>query len=283
MDILTAVAFIGGLSILLAGILALANARLKVYEDPRIDKVEELLPGANCGACGQPGCRAFAEDVIEGNSQPSGCPVGGPETAESVAHFLGVDPGSAVRKVARLMCAGSSEVAGHAAEYAGYTSCRAAATVAGGPKACNYGCIGLGDCEIVCDFNAIKMSPTGLPFVNASKCTSCNDCVEVCPKGLFELVPINQHLIVQCKSVLEGDEILEMCDVACTACTRCAADAPEGLINMEKNLPVINSSKLELETDIATLRCPTGAIKWVEEQQFREEIDLIELALNKSK
>ncbi|KAA3612046.1 MAG: RnfABCDGE type electron transport complex subunit B [Calditrichaeota bacterium] len=268
MNPLIAIAFIGGLSLILALILAIANSKLKVFEDPRIGKVEEMLPGANCGACGQPGCRAFAEDVIEGNSQPSACTVGGPDTATGVAKYLGIDPGSSIRKVARLLCAGGTDVAVKSADYAGFESCRGAAAVSGGPKACTYGCIGLADCEVVCDFDAIQMSPTGLPFVNASKCTACGDCVDVCPKNLFELIPINQHLLVQCKSALEGDEILEMCEVACTACTRCAADAPEGLIEMKNNLPVINPEKIKLETDIATLRCPTGAITWVEEQQF---------------
>ncbi len=268
MNPVIAIAFIGGLSLVLALILAIANSKLKVFEDPRIDKVEEMLPGANCGACSQPGCRAFAEDVIEGNSLPSACTVGGPETANIVAKFLGINPGSNVRKVARLLCAGGTDVAVNSADYSGFETCRAATAVSGGPKACTYGCLGLSDCEVVCDFDAIQMSPTGLPFVNATKCTACGDCVDVCPKNLFELIPINQNLIVQCKSILEGDEILEMCEVACTACTRCAADAPEGLIDMKNNLPVINPKKLKLETDIATLRCPTGAITWVKEQQF---------------
>ena len=270
MNPVVAISFIGGLSLVLALILAIANSKLKVAEDPRIDKIEDMLPGANCGACGQPGCRAFAEDVIQGNSQPSACTVGGPGTANSVAKYLGIDPGSSIRKIARLLCAGGTDVAVKSADYSGFESCRGAAAVSGGPKACTYGCIGLADCEIVCDFDAITMSPTGLPFVNATKCTACGDCVDVCPKNLFELIPINQNLIVQCKSVLEGDEILEMCEVACTACTRCAADAPEGLIEMHNNLPVINSTKLKLQTEIATLRCPTGAIVWIKEQQFAD-------------
>jgi RnfABCDGE-type electron transport complex B subunit len=269
MSPLIAIAFIGGLSLTLAIILAIANSKLKVFEDPRIDTVEEMLPGANCGACGQPGCRAFAEDVIAGRSQPSACSVGGPETAEQVASFLGIDPGSAVRKVARLLCAGGTDKAVKAAEYAGFESCRAAAAVTGGPKACSYGCIGLADCEEVCDFDAIKMMPNGLPFVNATKCTACGDCVDICPKDLFELMPVNRHLVVQCKSALEGDEILEMCEAACTACSRCAADAPENLITMKNNLPVVNPEMLDKETEIATLRCPTGAIVWIEEQQFK--------------
>ncbi len=271
-----AVLFIGGLSIFLAGVLAFANRKLAVQEDPRIDTVTDMLPNANCGACGKPGCRAFAEAVVLGEQQPSDCTVGGADTAEKVASYLGIDPGSSVRKVARLMCAGGTDVAEQAANYVGAESCRAAAAVAGGPKECTYGCLGLADCEVACTFDAISMMPNALPFVNATKCTACGDCVAACPKGLFELIPINQHLLVQCKSQLAGDEILEGCEVACTACSRCAADAPEGLIEMKNNLPVINRDLLYKETEIATLRCPTGAITWLNEQQFADKARIAE-------
>ena len=268
MDITTAILFLFGLSVALAAILAIANSKLKVEEDPRIEEVEEMLPGANCGACGLPGCRAFAERVVKGEIKPSECPVGGLDTATYIANYLGIDPGSYIKKVARLLCAGGTDVASQAGNYQGMTSCRAAAAVTGGPKACVYGCLGLADCMDVCTFGAIHMSPTNLPIVDIEKCTACGDCVEICPKDLFELMPLNRHLIVQCKSLLEGDEALESCHVACNACGRCAADAPEGLIVMKNNLPVINEELLDLETDIATLRCPTGAIVWVDGPQF---------------
>lgn len=271
MEWISAISFLGILSILLAATLVIANSRLKVYEDPRIDVVADMLPGANCGACGLPGCWAFAEAVIDGDVQPSICSVGGSDTATMVAAYLGIDPGSAVRKVARLHCAGGTDVSLQAAIYQGHSSCRAAAAVSGGPKACAYGCLGLADCMAVCDFGAIKMGKTGLPLVDAALCTGCGDCVEVCPKDLFELLPVNRHLLVQCKSVLAGEAALSLCQVTCTACGRCAADSPEGLITMQNNLPIIDPEKTFLETDIATLRCPTRAIVWIEEQQFQHK------------
>lgn len=271
MEWISAISFLGILSILLATTLVVANSRLKVYEDPRIDVVADMLPGANCGACGLPGCRAFAEAVIDGEIQPSTCSVGGEQTADAVADYLGIDPGSAVRKVARLHCAGGRDVALQAAIYLGHASCRAAAAVFGGPKACAYGCLGLADCMEVCSFGAIEMGKTGLPVVDAALCTGCGDCVEVCPKALFELLPVNRHLLVQCKSLLAGEGILSLCQVACTACGRCVADSPEGLMKMQNNLPCIDPEKAFLETDIATLRCPTRAIVWVEEQQFQDK------------
>ncbi|HQU74326.1 MAG: RnfABCDGE type electron transport complex subunit B [Calditrichaeota bacterium] len=273
----SAILFLAGLSTILAIILALANQKLKVFEDPRIEAVTDMLPGANCGACGFPGCRAFSEKVVAGIKLPGDCPVGGQDTADTIADYLGIDPGSSVKRVARLLCAGGTDVAAQAGMYDGYPSCRAAAAVVGGSKACVYGCLGLADCKDVCDFDAIHMGPTGLPVVDEEKCTSCGDCVEICPKNLFEIMPINRHLIVQCKSLLEGDRALETCQVACTGCGKCAADAPEGLIDIRNNLAVINEKMLNLQTEMATLRCPTGAIVWLDEEKPSDPQDVFSL------
>ena len=270
MDALIAVGFLAGLSVLLAIVLAVAHRKLWVYEDPRIDTVTDMLPGANCGACGLPGCRAFAEKVVEGDIQPSDCPVGGPDSARFVANFLGIDAGTAEKKVARLLCAGGRDVALQVGEYEGFSSCRAAATIGGGFKGCTFGCLGLADCEVSCTFDAITMAGNGLPVVDLELCTACGDCVRACPKDLFVIEPVSHCLVVQCKSILEGDAALAQCKVACTGCGICAADAPVGLISMEHNLPVINDENIGLLTPIATLRCPTGAIKWIPGQQFAE-------------
>jgi electron transport complex protein RnfB len=199
----------------------------------------------------------------------SGCTVGGEETAQEIADYLGVDAGEAVKRVARLLCAGGTDVAIQMSEYHGHESCRSAAAVGGGSKGCRFGCLGFGDCFDVCDFDAIRMSDTKLPVVDVDKCTACGDCVDVCPKDLFELMPIERKLLVQCKSELEGDEILELCQVACTACSRCVADAPQGLLKMKKNLPVLNPELTHLQSSEATIRCPSGAIVWVDGAQFQ--------------
>jgi Na+-translocating ferredoxin:NAD+ oxidoreductase subunit B len=268
MEILTAIAFLAGLCVLLATVLALAHRKLWVAEDPRLDVVADMLPGANCGACGVPGCRAFAEEVIAGTLLPGQCTVGGADTAGRVASFLGIDAGAVEKKVARLLCGGSSEVAAHAAAYEGYSSCRAATVVTGGFKGCSYGCLGLGDCQVACTFDAIRMSTGGLPVVDFDRCTGCGDCVRACPKDLFEVMSDEQHLLVQCRSLLEGDIVLEQCLVGCTACGLCAADAPGDLITMRNNLPVIDAALFPLQTRAATHRCPTGAIAWIDDQQF---------------
>jgi ferredoxin len=121
---------------------------------------------------------------------------------------------------------------------------------------------------MVCEYDAINMSPTGLPVIDADKCTSCGDCVEICPKNILVLLPVSQHLLVQCKSELEGDGMLALCRRACTACGRCVADAPPGLLQMQNNLPVLNRELIRQQTPDATRRCPTGAITWIEAQQF---------------
>ena len=135
--------------------------------------------------------------------------------------------------------------------------------MAGGGKGCTWGCLGLGDCDRSCDFDAIHMNKYGLPVVDEDLCVACNDCVEACPKDLFSLEPISHRLWVACKSLSEGDEAEADCEVVCTACGRCAADAPEGLISMQDNLAVINYEKNELASQVAIERCPTGAIVWL--------------------
>jgi len=267
--ILLSVAILGGVGLVFAGAIALTHRKFKVWEDPRIDAVNDRLPGANCGACGQAGCRAFAESVVHGTQKPAGCTVMSIDQIGSLASFLGVEAGEANKRVARLLCAGGSNVAVQQADYLGLETCKAAAAVAGGGKGCRWGCLGLADCEVSCDFDAIFMNAYGLPVVIPDKCTACGDCVEACPKDLFTLMPIEQKLIVQCKSALEGDEIEALCQVACTACGRCAADAAPGLIEMKDGLAVVDYSKNDLADPAAIARCPTGAIVWVEGAQFQ--------------
>jgi len=265
-DVLIATLFMAGLGGLLSAGLAGANRRLYVEEDPRIDAVEEMLPGANCGACGQAGCRAFAEAVVAGKTAPALCSVSPPEGIKNIAGYLGVGAGAAVKRVARLACAGGTNVAWNRASYGGAQTCRGAALIAGGGKGCSWGCLGLGDCEAVCDFGAIRMNEHDLPVVDEDRCTACNDCVEVCPKDLFSIHPVNHHLWVACKSLAEGDAALAECAVACNACGRCAADAPGGSVVMRDNLPAIDYSRgSQLNREIIQ-RCPTGAIVWISDK-----------------
>ena len=206
---------LGTVGLFFGFLIAMVNKKFHVWEDPRIDGVEDLLPSTNCGACGQPGCRAFAEAAVAGKVQPSECTVMGPDDITDVAEYLGVDAGEANRRVARLLCAGGINEAARNSDYEGLESCKAAAAVAGGGKGCTWGCLGLGDCESSCDQDAIFMNDNLLPVVIPELCTACNDCVIACPKDLFELMPVDYKLIVQCKNLLKGDAAEDLCSVAC--------------------------------------------------------------------
>lgn len=262
--LLTASAVMAAIGVLLAGILAFAGLKLAVQEDPRVTTVEGLLPGTNCGACGEPGCHAFAESLVEGRNAPAGCSVSSPEGREQIAAFLGVEVGSAVKRVARLACAGGSNVARQRVKYEGLATCRSAALVAGGGKGCAWGCLGLGDCEVVCTFDAITMDRHQLPVVDEALCTACGDCVKICPKQLFSIVDQARPLWVACNSLLAGEAAEAECEVACTGCGKCAADGAPGLIEIRDGLAVITPGPLERASEAAVQRCPTGAILWVE-------------------
>ncbi len=266
MSIIIPVLALGFLTLSLAGLIAVANKKLYVFEDPRIEQVEDMLPHANCGACGFPGCRPFAEALVSGAVLPGKCSVSSDEGRAAIASFLGVALGAEEKRVARLACNGGMNVAINQAYYKGVSSCQAATLISGGGKACSWGCLGYGDCEVVCDFDAIVMNEFGIPVVDVQKCTACGDCVEACPKGLFSIHPISHRLWVACKSLEAGDEVLDVCDVGCTACGKCAMDAEDNMITMVKNLPVINYSK-EHKTQAPIQRCPTGAIVWLDDKE----------------
>lgn len=267
LDYFVAGGVMAGIGSLLAAVLAIADKKLYVYEDPRIDEVEGMLPGANCGACGSAGCRAFAERVVKGDSAPGKCSVSAPQAIVKIASFLGVAAGAEEKRVARLACAGGSNVARNRAAYTGMDTCRAAALISGGGKGCTWGCLGLGDCERVCEFHAITMNEHGLPVVDDARCTACGDCVRVCPKQLFSIHVVSHRLWVACKNQLHGEYAEDECEVACTACGRCAADAPDGLVRIVNNLAVVDYSKNRLANDAPIQRCPTGAIVWIDDKK----------------
>lgn len=271
MIVLTAVAALGGLTLVFASLLFVASRTLHVEEDPRLDIVEDMLPASNCGACGYAGCRAFAEALVGGLTSPANCTVSSPEGHSSIAAVLGVSVGDVRKVVARLACAGGDNVARMRANYQGRSTCLSAAQVAGGGKDCAWGCLGFGDCATACDFDAIEMDPHRLPVVSEDLCTACGDCVEVCPKDLFSLQDAANRLWVRCKNAEFGDGIMAACEVACTACARCAADAP-GVVTMGGNLPLIDYTSLRagdaMATGLAAIeRCPTGAIVWADALQ----------------
>jgi len=270
-SLLVAPAIMVGIGLFFGTILAIAQRFLKVDEDPRIEGTNELLPGTNCGACGQPGCLPFAEKLVKGEVDPSQCTVSTAEDTEQIAEYLQVDAGRQEKLVARLRCNGGHLQANQIAEYRGFEGCRAAAVVSGGGKGCAWGCLGLADCEAACTFDAIHMNANGLPQVDTEKCRACPDCVAACPRDLFELIPLSQKLYVQCNIPLDGAAATQLCRVACDACGKCVADAAPGLIRMENNLPVIDYSSGAEARPEAVFRCATRSIVWLEREQFQDQ------------
>ncbi|OOY35482.1 Fe-S cluster protein [Solemya velum gill symbiont] len=266
-----ALGYMLALGVVLAALLVIANRFLFVFQDPRIDEVESALPHTNCGACGEAGCRIFAEKLIVGDVQPGQCTVNSHDNSKAIADYLGVELGGQEKRVARLACAGGKHVAQTRALYTGLHSCRGAAIVGGGGKGCAWGCLGMGDCEDVCELDAIAMDDHGLPIVDSEKCTACGDCVEICPRQLFELHPVSHRLWVACKNLDSDDDAEIECEVACTACERCATDSPEGLITIKDNLAVIDYRKNALASRVGIERCPTGAIVWINQKDEIEK------------
>ncbi len=270
-SLLVAPAIMVGIGLFFGTVLAIAQRFLRVDEDPRIEATNELLPGTNCGACGQPGCLPFAEKLVAGEVDPGQCTVSTDDAIEQIAEYLQVDAGRAEKLVARIRCNGGNLQANQIAEYRGFEGCRAAAVVSGGGKGCAWGCLGLGDCERACTFDAIHMNRNGLPQVDMDKCRACPDCVAACPRDLMELVPLNQKLYVQCNIPLAGEAATQLCRVACDACGKCVADAAPDLITMQDNLPVIDYTRGDEARPEAIFRCATRSIVWLEGEQFQDQ------------
>ncbi|MDP3398515.1 MAG: Fe-S cluster domain-containing protein [Bacteroidales bacterium] len=262
--ILFTVVSLSVLGLLLALILYLVAQKFKVEEDPRIDDVEAILPGANCGGCGYAGCRAFAEGCVKADNLDSlYCPVGGNDTMKSVASYLGMEVAEKAPQVAVVRCNGNCDSRPKTNHYDGYSSCAVMASLYAGDTACSFGCLGQGDCVVVCNFDAIKMDPrTGLPEVDQDKCTACGACVKACPKFIIELRnkgPKNRRIFVSCINKDKGGVARKACAVACIGCFKCQKVCPFDAITMSNNLAYIDYNKCKLCRKCVT-ECPTHAI-----------------------
>jgi RnfABCDGE-type electron transport complex B subunit len=269
MDAFIPILTMGLLGLLFSIGLSLAYQKLKVEEDPKVEKINEILPQANCGACGYSGCRAFAEVVAQGKAEVSGCPVGGDDVSQKIAEIMGTDAGKAERKVARLHCRGDHQAAKDKGIYLGITTCYAAHII-GGNKQCVYGCLGYGDCVSACPFDAIEMGEEGLPEVDEAKCTACGKCVDACPRNLFELHPVSQNIMVFCRSLDSGAAAKKSCKNACISCGICVRACPEAIV-LENNLAKIKDyKKISPEEIPAIEKCPTDAIGQIKKEETHE-------------
>jgi electron transport complex protein RnfB len=270
-SIFIGVAAMAGVAVIFAAVLFWATKRFAVYEDPRVDQVNEMLPGVNCGACGYPGCRQMAEALVQGAERGDisdmNCPPGGADTMQKIGEFFGLDVSSEKRTVAVLRCGGTYSAAPDKAIFDGTASCRLQHTVHAGRSGCPAGCLGCGDCEEACTFDALHINEeTGLPEIDDELCTSCGLCVEACPRDLIEIRPIGKtkklkRVWINCRNTQKGAAARKNCSVACIACGKCVdvCDAVVGAITIENNLAYIDPD-ICIACGKCVHVCPTGSI-----------------------
>lgn len=251
-----------------AVVLYFVAQKFKVIEDPKIDIVEEKLPAANCGGCGFPGCRNFAEATVnkankDNNIEGLNCPVGGSEVMNAVASVLGLEADEAEPMVAVLRCNGSRKNAPQKIKYDGPATCAFAHNLSSGENGCAYGCLGLGDCVVACQFDAMYMDEeTGLPVILEENCVACGACVEACPRTIIELRNVgkkSRRIFVSCINEEKGGIAKKNCSVACIGCQKCFKVCKFDAITMNNNLAYIDYNKCKLCRKCEP-ECPTGAI-----------------------
>ena len=256
MTIFTPAIILGILALVLGAFLAVASWLFKVEKDERIEKIEKLLPGANCGGCGEAGCMAFAKAIVEGKPYTL-CNSISYESADGISEILGIPKEVITPKKAVVMCRKSVEGTKEKYKYEGISDCNAAMRVGGGPSMCSFGCIGLGSCQSVCVESAIKISD-GVAEISEEKCIGCGACKAACPKGVIEIVPKNQEIFVKCKNRDKGSEVRKYCSVGCISCRLCEKNCEAGAISVD------GVAKIEYDKctgcGICVEKCPKGII-----------------------
>ena len=251
-----------GLMGLLFGLLLMGTEKVfAIPADEKRDAVRAALPGANCGACGYPGCDGCADALACGNAPVNACPGGGKPVADKISAIMGnAEAADAVRKVASVICQGDSEHCKEKFEYRGIQDCVAASVVNDGNKACKFACLGLGTCARVCPFDAIHVDPVKkIAVVDDEKCVACGKCVAICPKGVLSLRPVTEDVTVRCRNTEPAKKVLSACSTGCIHCGKCFRACPHGAITMTNGLPVIDQSKCQHCMACADA-CPTKAM-----------------------
>ncbi|MDR3013346.1 MAG: RnfABCDGE type electron transport complex subunit B [Chitinispirillales bacterium] len=255
MELLLPVTVVGAVGLFFGVGLAIASKMLHVFVDPKISRILEALPGVNCGACGYPGCSAFAKAVAVGKAAAAGCTPGGEKTVANIADIMGISVSANEPMVAVIHCQGGKAEAKERAIYDGITDCHAAKLIGNGPKICPDGCLGRGSCAKACLFGAIKINENEIAVIDNEKCCGCGKCVPVCPRNIISLIPQVHKVYLACANRDKGAGVKKYCSVGCTACTLCVKATPSGAITMADNLPVLDYTKDEIFI-VAHAKCP---------------------------
>lgn len=258
------IVFLSLVGAIIALLLYMVAKKFHVEEDPRIEQVNELLPAANCGGCGYPGCSGFAKACVDSESLDGlYCTVGGNETMLQVANLLGRTSTAVDPKIAVVRCNGTCEARPRVNQFDGVRSCAVASALYGGETGCSFGCYGLGDCTLTCNFGAMHMDPTtGLPVIDEEKCTACGACVKACPKAIIELRkrgPKGRRIFVSCVNKDKGGVARKSCANACIGCSLCVKECKFDAITIENNLAYIDPVKCRICRKCVSV-CPTEAI-----------------------
>jgi Na+-translocating ferredoxin:NAD+ oxidoreductase RNF subunit RnfB len=255
-----AVLVLGLLGFTFGGILSFASKKFHVEVNPLILQSQELLPGANCGSCGYPGCSGFAAALVEKGEAVTKCPVLSAGNRKKLAELLGQTAGADTeQKTALVRCNGLPGEEYQKFEYHGIPDCQAAILILNGPKLCPHRCIGLGSCVKACKFDAIVIGPNELPIIDPAKCTSCGKCVLACPKQLITLVPTAKAVHVKCNSHDKGADTRKVCKVGCIGCKMCQKVCAYDAIIIENNLARIDYEKC-VECGACVAKCPQKSI-----------------------
>ena len=260
MNILYAVLVLGGMGLLFGLLLTVASRFFAVPANPKRDAIREVLPGANCGGCGYPGCDACADAIAAGKAEPNACPVGGADVAKKIGDIMGVETTVGEKMVARVICQGDLANCRTKFQYHGIEDCVAATTVSDGNRACKYACLGMGTCVKACPFDAIHIDKARMiAVVDAEKCQSCGKCVAACPKNVLSMQPISQPVRLECRAAEAGYLVTDNCRVGCNGCERCMLACKFDAIKMVNHLPQIDREKCR-GCMMCYEACPTHAI-----------------------
>ncbi len=259
MNTVIAVAVVGLIGIVCAVVLVVASKYMHVQIDEKEVKIREVLPGANCGACGYAGCDGYAQALAKGETDKTNlCVPGADNVSKQIAEITGLEAGDVVEQVATVRCMGDCGKAKKKSQYKGMESCVAAKMLYGGDGACTYGCLGLGDCAEACPNNAICIE-NGVAHVNTKLCTGCGLCVKTCPQGIVALMADVDKVVVTCSNKEKGAVVRSKCSHGCIGCKKCEKNCPTGAITVENNVAVIDYSKC-IKCDLCAKNCPVGCI-----------------------